>query len=87
MSGKPTKTRKATAAERLAARFRGEKVPDLVVIPTGPSSGEQHLARLKAKREEEAAERPRGMSAAAVHAWRAGVGPAGEGDDPGPDAA
>ncbi|WP_406100783.1 hypothetical protein [Streptomyces canus] len=44
MSEKP-KTRKATAAERLAARALGRPEPDEVEVETR-SAGEQHYARL-----------------------------------------
>ncbi|MGW7722193.1 hypothetical protein ACWGJ6_02395 [Streptomyces canus] len=44
MSEKP-KTRKATAAERLAARALGKPEPDEVEVETR-SAGEQHYARL-----------------------------------------
>lgn len=39
------KTRKATAAERLAARALGRPEPDEVEVETRPA-GEQHYARL-----------------------------------------
>lgn len=61
MTGKP-KTRPATAAEKLAARARGEEIPELIELPSVPS-GEQHLARMRERRAEPA-RRPIGLSTA-----------------------
>lgn len=59
------KTRKATAAERLAARALGRPEPDEVEVETR-SAGEQHYARLRA-RERAAGRPPKGMSSADWH--------------------
>lgn len=61
MTSKP-KTRPATAAEKLAARARGEEIPELIELPSVPS-GEQHMARMRERRAEPA-RRPPGMSSA-----------------------
>ncbi|WP_455361999.1 hypothetical protein [Streptomyces sp. SYSU K21746] len=80
MTGKP-RTRKATAAERLAARVLGQEIPDVIELPT-QTPGEQHLARLRARQAVPA--RPAaGVSPAEWHARRY----QGRDDDPGPSAA
>ncbi|MCX4824883.1 hypothetical protein OG883_34525 [Streptomyces sp. NBC_01142] len=56
------KTRPATAAEKLAARARGEEIPELIVLPS-VSSSEQHLARMRERRAEPE-RRPPGVSTA-----------------------
>ena len=72
MSEKP-KTRKATAAERLAARVLGKPEPDEVEVETR-SAGEQHYARLL--------KRQRATGGSASPGWDGW----GEGDDPPPAA-
>lgn len=70
------KTRRPSAAERLAARVLGE--PEPVVVEADPTpTGEKHAARLLAPRE---SSRPAGMATSDWYALRA------RGDD-GPPAA
>ena len=76
MSEKP-KTRKATAAERLAARVLGKPEPDEVAVETR-SAGEQHYARLL-KRQRAAGGPANGSASPGWDGW-------GEGDDPPPAA-
>ncbi|WP_411088337.1 hypothetical protein [Streptomyces sp. 061-3] len=63
MSTKPkTETRRLTSAEKLAARVRGEEIPEAVELSSTPS-GEHHLARMRERRAEPA-RRPPGVSTA-----------------------
>lgn len=68
-----TRTRKATSAERLAARALGRPEPDEIVEDATPSA-ELHAARLTAVSK---SAKPAGMSTAAWYAGRAlgGVAP------------
>jgi hypothetical protein len=59
--------RKATPAERLAARARGVEEPDVVEVDTTPTAV-KHLARMGRAQPEQV--KPEGMSAAEWHAAR-----------------
>ncbi|MGX9887349.1 hypothetical protein [Streptomyces sp. NPDC002276] len=71
------KTRKATSAERHAARIHGEPEPTQIDVEER-SAAELHIARLGERRE---SAKPADVDTASWYAWRV------QGGDDGPDAA
>lgn len=73
----PPKMRRTTAAEKLAARVRGEEIPDEIALPT--PSGQQHIDRMQART---GPTKPAGMSGAAWHAAQFNAGAGQSPDEP-----
>lgn len=80
MVTKDAKTRPTSAAEKLAARVRGEEIPDEMALPT--PSGQQHLDRMQART---GPTKPAGMSTGAWYASQFNARGGQPADEPEPD--